>query len=380
MRRPAVWRGSRKRNPYRMHVATASRPLRYTIPHKLTEFGYGYPKELIAAYPAEPREAARLMVVHRETGEIEHRSIADLPEYFNAGDVLVANDTQVFPARMLGAKEKTGASVEVFLLRELNAETRLWDVIVEPARKVRVGNKICFAEDLSAEVIDNTTSRGRTIRFMFDDTPEALYALIDRIGNTPIPRYIRRDTEPEDKARYQTVFAQHRGAVAAPAAGLHFTSKLIKLLTKKGVDIAPVTLHTGLGTFRAVEVEDLTKHRMDSENYVISSESVEIVNRALTSREHTVTVCSTTTVRALESCISADHTLKADAGWTDKFIFPPYKFKITERLLTNFQMPRSPLFIMVSAFGGVDLIRYAYQEAFKKKYRLFAFGDAMLII
>ena len=363
-----------------MHVATASRLLRHTIPHKLREFSYGYPKELIAAYPAEPRESARLMVVYRETGEIEHRSIADLPKYFSAGDVLVANDTQVFPARMVGAKEKTGARVEVFLLRELNAETRLWDVIVEPARKVRVGNKICFGEDLSAEVIDNTTSRGRTIRFLFEDTPEALYALIDRVGNTPIPHYIRRDTEPEDKARYQTVFAQHRGAVAAPAAGLHFTPKLIKSLTRKGVEIATVTLHTGLGTFRPVEVEDLTKHRMDSENYAICSESVEIVNRALTSREHTVTVCSTTAVRAVESCISADLTLKAGAGWTDKFIFPPYEFRITERLLTNFQMPRSTLFIMVSAFGGIDLMRYAYREALKNKYRLFAFGDAMLIV
>ncbi len=363
-----------------MHLATASRLIRHTSPLKLTDFDYAYPKGLIAAYPAEPREEARLMVVHRETGVIEHRTVADLPDYFGEGDVLVANDTQVFPARMYGTKEKTGARVEVFLLRELNAETRLWDVIVEPARKVRVGNKIYFDDDLSAEVIDNTTSRGRTIRFLFDESPEALYALIDRVGHTPIPRYIRRDAEPEDKTRYQSIFAKSRGAVAAPAAGLHFTSELIAALTNKGVDIAPVTLHTGLGTFRPVEVEDLTKHRMDSENFFICNESTEKVNRALVSRDHTVTVCSTTAVRAVESSLSADRTLKAGSGWTDKFIYPPYEFKITERLLTNFQMPRSTLLIMVSAFAGVELMRHAYDEAIKSKYRLFAFGDAMLIV
>lgn len=363
-----------------MHLATAPRLLRHTVPLKLTDFDYSYPKKLIASYPAEPREEARLMVVHKETGKIEHRTIGDLPDYFNKGDVLVANDTQVFPARLFGTKEKTGAKVEVFLLRELNAETRLWDVIVEPARKVRVGNKLYFDDELSAEVIDNTTSRGRTIRFLFEDSPEALYALIDRVGRTPIPRYIRREAEPEDKTRYQTVFAERRGAVAAPAAGLHFTPKLLKDLEKKGVETAPVTLHTGLGTFRPVEVEDLTKHRMDSECFAIGSESVEKVNRALTSREHTVTVCSTTAVRAIESSLSADRTLKAGSGWTDKFIYPPYEFKITERLLTNFQMPRSTLLIMVSAFAGVDLMRHAYDEAIKNKYRLFAFGDAMLIV
>jgi len=245
---------------------------------------------------------------------------------------------------------------------------------------VRVGNKIYFGDNLSAEVIDNTTSRGRTIRFLFEGTPEALYALIDQVGFTPIPRYIRRDAEPEDKTRYQTVFAEHRGSVAAPAAGLHFTTDLIKSLTNKGVRIAPVTLHTGLGTFRPVEVEDLTKHRMDSESFSICNESAKNVNCALTSRNNTVTVCSTTAVRAIESSLSADRTLKAGAGWTDKFIHPPYEFKITERLLTNFQMPRSTLLIMVSAFTGIDLTRHAYAEALKNKYRLFAFGDAMLVV
>ncbi|NNF58832.1 MAG: tRNA preQ1(34) S-adenosylmethionine ribosyltransferase-isomerase QueA [Rhodothermaceae bacterium] len=363
-----------------MHLATASRFLRHTIPLKLSDFIYEYPKELIANYPAEPREEARLMVVDREAEAIEHRTLADLPDYFEEGDVLVANDSKVFPARLYGTKEKTGAKVEVFLLRELNPETRLWDVIVEPARKVRVGNKLFFSEGLAAEVIDNTTSRGRTLRFLFDDEPEALYALIERIGHTPLPRYIRREAEPEDKTRYQTLFAKHRGAVAAPAAGLHFTDALVDTLTAKGVDVTTVTLHTGLGTFRPVEVEDLTKHRMDSENFQISAEAATTVNRALTSRTNKVTVCSTTTVRAIESSLSADRNLKAGSGWTDKFIYPPHEFHITERLLTNFQMPRSTLLIMVAAFGGADLIRHAYNEAMKEEYRLFAFGDAMLIV
>ncbi|MDX1438579.1 MAG: tRNA preQ1(34) S-adenosylmethionine ribosyltransferase-isomerase QueA [Rubricoccaceae bacterium] len=363
-----------------MHLATASRFLRQTIPLKLTDFVYEYPRELIAAYPAEPRESARMMVVHRGSGEIEHRAVSDLPEYFGRGDVLVANDTKVFPARLFGTKEKTGARVEVFLLRELNAETRLWDVIVEPARKVRVGNKLFFDGGLAAEVIDNTTSRGRTIRFLFDGSPEELYDEIDGVGVTPLPRYIRREAEPEDKSRYQTIFAAKRGAVAAPGSGLHFTEQLVGELENKGVDVVPITLHTGLGTFRPVEVEDLTKHRMDSEKYIIPNESADLINRALTSRDHSVTVCSTTCVRALESSLSANRTLKSGVGWTDKFIYPPYDFLITERLLTNFQMPRSSLLVMVAAFAGVELLRYAYDEALKNEYRLFAFGDAMLIV
>lgn len=363
-----------------MHVATAARFLRHTIPLKLSDFEFDYPKPLIASYPAEPREHARLMVVDRETETIEHRTIADLPEYFEPGDVLVANDSKVFPARLFGTKEKTRAKVEVFLLRELNAATRLWDVIVEPARKVRVGNKVFFEEGLSAEIIDNTTSRGRTLRFLFDDPPEALHALIERIGHTPLPRYIRREAEPEDKARYQSPFARHRGAVAAPAAALHFTDELLGSLKARGVEVATVTLHTGLGTFRPVEVEDLTKHRMDSESFAVAPEAVATVNRALTSRTNRVTVCSTTAVRALESSLSADRTLKAGSGWTDKFIYPPYDFRITERLLTNFQMPRSTLLIMVSAFCGIDLMQRAYEEAIREDYRLFAFGDAMLIV
>src|SRR5690606_9378355 len=302
--------------------------LRHTIPLKLSDFEYEYPKELIAKYPAEPRESARLMVLDRETGEIQHRTIADLPDYFNEGDVLVANDTKVFPARLFGTKEKTGAKVEVFLLRELNAETRLWDVIVEPARKIRVGNKLFFDEGLAAEVIDNTTSRGRTLRFLYDGDPEGLYALIERIGHTPIPRYLRRDAGPADKRRYRTPLARHRGAVAAPAAGLHFTDTLLGRLGAKGAEVATVTLHTGLGTFRPVEVEDLTKHRMDSECFTVTPEAADRVNRALPPPHHTVTVCSTTTARALESTLPADRTLKAGSGWTDKFVYPPYDFHI----------------------------------------------------
>ncbi|MDX1419772.1 MAG: tRNA preQ1(34) S-adenosylmethionine ribosyltransferase-isomerase QueA [Rubricoccaceae bacterium] len=363
-----------------MHLATATHFLRHTLPLKLSEFTYEYPRELIARYPAEPREAARLMVVHRDAGAIEHRTVADLPDYFDEGDVLVANDTAVFPARLYGQKEKTGARVEVFLLRELNPETQLWDVIVEPARKVRVGNKLYFDEGLEAEVIDNTTSRGRTLRFLFDGAPWALHELIDRIGHTPIPRYLRREAEPEDKVRYQTLFAQHRGAVAAPAAGLHFTPGLVEALRAKGVGVTSVTLHTGLGTFRPVEVEDLTKHRMDSECYRVTPTAADTVNRALLSRTNHVTVCSTTAVRAVESSLSADRTLKPGGGWTDKFIYPPYNFHVTERLLTNFQMPRSTPLILVSAFGGVDLLRHAYEEAIREEYRLFAFGDAMLIV
>jgi len=365
---------------HRMHLATATHFLRHTIPLKLSDFEFEYPRELIARYPAEPREGARLMVVHRETGTIEHRMVADLPDYFEAGDVLLANDTAVFPARLYGQKEKTGARVEVFLLRELNPETQLWDVIVEPARKVRVGNKLYFDGGLEAEVIDNTTSRGRTLRFHFRGPTEVLHALIEEIGHTPIPRYLRREAEPEDKARYQTVFARHRGAVAAPAAGLHFTPALLGALEAKGVRVASVTLHTGLGSFRPVEVEDLTKHRMDSEFFRVTPEAAEVVNGALRSRTNTVTVCSTTAVRAAESSLSADRALKPGSGWTDRFIFPPYNFHVTERLLTNFQLPRSTPLILVAAFGGIDLIHYAYEEAIREEYRLFAFGDAMLII
>ncbi len=361
------------------HPAVSLGPV---IRMKLSDFVYDFPTELIAQYPAEPREEAKLMVLDRKGKSIEHRLVADLPEYFRDGDVMIVNNTKVFPARLRGSKEKTGAKIEVFLLRELNSETRLWDVIVEPARKIRIGNKLFFDEDLVAEVIDNTTSRGRTIRFLFDGDNGDLYQTIDRIGETPIPPYVRkkRPVEPEDRDRYQTIFASRRGAVAAPTAGLHFTPGLIGSLEKKGVDLLPITLHVGLGTFRPVEVEDLTKHRMDSEQFVIDAPTAERVNRALDSRTNSVTAVGTTVVRAIESSLSASGKLKATVGWTDKFIYPPYEFRITERLLTNFHMPKSTLLMLVAAFADRDFVMHAYEEAVRMRYRLFSFGDAMLII
>jgi len=347
---------------------------------KLTEFEYDFPKSLIAKYPVEPRDSSRLMVLNRAEQTIEHKKFTDLPDYYGKGDVILVNNTKVFPARLYGNKEKTGARIEVFLLRELNSESRLWDVIVDPARKIRIGNKLYFENGLVAEVIDNTTSRGRTIRFVFEGTNEELYTKIDEIGETPIPPYLKRDVEPEDKERYQTFFAEKRGAVAAPPAGLHFTPGLVNTLTNKGVDIMPVTLHVGLGTFRPVEVEDLTKHRMDSEFYHVTPDVADRANIALSTPGNTVTAVGTTVVRAIESSLSAAYTLKANIGWTDKFIYPPYDFHITQRLITNFHMPRSTLMMLVAGFAGYDFMVEAYQTAIKEKYRLFSFGDAMLIL
>jgi len=320
------------------------------------------------------------MVLHKDTGVIEHKIFKDIVGYFDEGDVLVNNDTKVFPARLYGQKEKTGAQIEVFLLRELNAEMHLWDVLVDPARKIRVGNKLYFGEgELVAEVIDNTTSRGRTIRFLFDGSDEEFYKTIDTLGETPLPRTIPRDTEPEDRERFQTIYAKNIGAVAAPVAGLHFTQQVLKRLEIKGVDVAPVTLHIGLGTFRAVDVEDLTKHKMDSENYIIEEPTAQIVNRALDNKKR---VCSigTTSMRALESSVSAHDRLKANAAWTDKFIFPPYEFKICNALVTNFHLPESTLLMQASAFAGYDFMMEAYQVAIKEGYRFYSYGDAMLII
>jgi S-adenosylmethionine:tRNA ribosyltransferase-isomerase len=346
---------------------------------KRSEFSYEYPEDLIAEYPAEPRDSCRLMVVDRDEQDVEHNQFKNLPDLFSEGDVLVINNTKVYPARLYGQKKKTGADIEVFLLRELNPESRLWDVMVDPARKIRIGNKLEFDDDLMAEVIDNTTSRGRTIRFSFDDSNEALYSKIRNIGETPLPSYIDREPEDEDQHRYQTIFAKHRGAVAAPAAGLHFTEDLVERLEEKGVDVVPITLHVGRGTFRDVGVEDLTKHRMDSEEFHIPQETADAVNRALLSDENTVTACGTTVVRALESSLSADETLKADHSWTDLFVYPEHEFKITERMITNFHRPESTLMMMAAAFMGYDYTFEVYEEAFEEEYRLFAFGDAMLI-
>ena len=347
---------------------------------KLSEFKFELPTGRIAMYPAENRDESRLMVVHRETGEIEHKIFKDVVDYFDEGDVLVANDTMVFPARLYGCKEKTGAKIEVFLLRELNEEMHLWDVLVDPARKIRVGNKLYFGEgDLVAEVIDNTTSRGRTIRFLFDGTDEEFYRTIDTLGETPLPKYNVGPTEPEDRERFQTIYAKNKGAVAAPTAGLHFTPQLLKRLEIKGVERTNITLHIGLGTFRPVDVEDLTKHKMDSENFSVGPETVELVNQAIDNKKKVCAV-GTTAMRALESAVSASDRLKVRSGWTDKFIFPPYEYKICSAMITNFHAPESTLLMMACAFGGYDNIMNAYQVAIKEKYRFLTYGDAMLII
>jgi S-adenosylmethionine:tRNA ribosyltransferase-isomerase len=347
---------------------------------KLSEFKFDLPSGLISLYPAENRDESRLMVVHRDTGEIEHKTFKDVIDYFDDEDVMVVNDTKVFPARLYGNKEKTGAKIEVFLLRELNKEMFLWDVLVDPARKIRVGNKLYFGDgDLVAEVIDNTTSRGRTIRFLYEGTNEEFYKMIDTLGETPLPKYIKRKAEPEDRERYQTIYAKHIGAVAAPTAGLHFTHQLLKRLEIKGVDVADITLHIGLGTFRPVDVEDLTKHKMDSENFRVDTPVVNRVNLALKEKKRICAV-GTSSMRALESSVSASNLLKENEGWTDKFIFPPYEFKICNALISNFHMPESTLFMMVCAFGGYDLIMDAYQVAIKEKYNFYSYGDAMLVI
>jgi S-adenosylmethionine:tRNA ribosyltransferase-isomerase len=347
---------------------------------KLSEFKFDLPNNLIASHPSDNRDESRLMVVHKDTGKIEHKVFKDIVNYFDDGDVMVGNDTMVFPARLYGRKEKTGAKIEVFLLRELNAEMHLWDVLVDPARKIRVGNKLYFGDgDLVAEVIDNTTSRGRTIRFLFDGDSDAFSKVIDQLGETPLPKYIKRKVENADRERFQTIFASKKGAVSAPTAGLHFTKQLIKRLQLKGVEVGYVTLHIGLGTFRAVDVEDLTKHKMDSENFIVGTDAVKLVNNALDNKKR-VCAIGTTAMRALESAVSANNRLKEREGWTDKFIFPPYDFKICNSMITNFQQPESTLLMMGCAFGGYDLIMQAYQTAKKEKYKFLSYGDAMLII
>ena len=347
---------------------------------KLSEVKFDLPASLIANHPAENRDDARMMVLHKSTGKIEHKIFKDIVNYFDDGDVMVGNDTLVFPARLYGRKEKTGAKIEVFLLRELNAEMHLWDVLVDPARKIRVGNKLYFGDgDLVAEVIDNTTSRGRTIRFLFDGDSAAFDKIVETLGETPLPKYIKRKVEPADKERFQTIFAKHKGAVSAPTAGMHFTKQLVKRLQLKGIDMAFVTMHIGLGTFRAVDVEDLTKHKMDSENFIVGTEPVKIVNQALDNKNR-VCAIGTTTMRTLESAVSANNRLKEREGWTDRFIFPPYDFKICSAMVTNFHQPESTLLMMAAAFGGFDLVMKAYETAKKEKYKFLTYGDAMLIV
>jgi S-adenosylmethionine:tRNA ribosyltransferase-isomerase len=348
---------------------------------KLSQYKYNLPEELIAKYPAENRDESRLMILNRKDKSIEHRIFKDIIEYFDEHDVMVFNNTKVFPARLYGNKEKTGAEIEVFLLRELNKEQRLWDVLVDPARKIRIGNKLYFGEDdlLVAEVIDNTTSRGRTLRFLFDGDYEDFKKTLYSLGETPLPKFIKREVQPEDKDRYQTIFAKHEGAVAAPTAGLHFSRELLKRLEIKGIEFAEITLHVGLGNFRTVDVEDLTKHKMDSERIIIPEKSVGIVNNAKENRKHVCAV-GTTVMRTLESSVSTQGYLKAYDGWTNKFIFPPYEFSVPTSMVSNFHLPLSTLLMSVSAFAGYDFLFDAYKVAIKEGYRFGTYGDAMLIL
>jgi S-adenosylmethionine:tRNA ribosyltransferase-isomerase len=347
---------------------------------KLSQFKFNFADSLIAKHPTDVRHDAKMMVLHRDTKKIEHRKFSDILEYFNEDDVFVINNTKVFPARLYGSKEKTGAQIEVFLLRELNKEMKLWDVLVDPARKIRVGNKLYFGnDDLVAEVVDNTTSRGRTIRFLFDGSDEELWKLIDKLGEMPIPKYMGRAVEKADRERFQTIFATRIGAVSPPTAGLHFTKELMMRLEIKGAHFTEMTLHNGLGTFRAVEVEDLTKHKMDSEYYEIPEHTAKIVNKALDNKKRVVAVGSSV-VRGLESSVSSVGRLNVGSGWTDKFIFPFYDFSIPNAIITNFHTPESTLMMMSAAFADYDFLVEAYQEAIKKKYRFLAYGDAMLIL
>jgi len=348
---------------------------------KLSKFKYNLPEELIALHPTRNRDESRLLVLNRNTGEIEHKIFKDIVDFFHNDDIMVFNNTKVFPARLYGNKEKTGAQIEVFLLRELNREQRLWDVLVDPARKIRIGNKLYFGEDdlLVAEVIDNTTSRGRTLRFLFDGTYEEFKDTLYNLGETPLPKFINRPVEEEDALRYQTVYAEHEGAVAAPTAGLHFSRELLKRLEIKGVEFANITLHVGLGNFRSVDVEDLTKHKMDSEQIWIREDAVEMVNNAKLNKQQICAV-GTTVMRTLESSVSTNGMLKPYEGWTNKFIFPPYEFTVADSMISNFHLPLSTLLMMVAAFAGYDKLMNAYKVAIKEKYRFGTYGDAMLII
>ena len=349
---------------------------------KLSQFKFKLPEEKIALHPTKFRDESRLMVVHKKTGEIEHRMFKDILEYFDDGDVFIFNDTKVFPARLYGNKEKTGARIEVFLLRELNEELRLWDVLVDPARKIRIGNKLYFGEDDSmvAEVIDNTTSRGRTLRFLYDGPHDEFKAALYALGEAPLPEQLKnlRDVDEDDAERFQTIFAKHEGAVTAPTAGLHFSRELMTRMEIKGIDFAFITIHAGLGNFREIDVEDLTKHKMDSEQMFVEADACRTVNRAVDSGRRVCAV-GTTVMRTIETAVGTDGHLKEYEGWTNKFIFPPYDFSLATDMVTNFHMPYSTLLMLVAAYGGYELIMEAYDQALKEDYRFGTYGDGMLI-
>lgn len=348
---------------------------------KLSDFEFDLPEELLSEYPSEDRDECKLMVIDRNTGKIEHKLFKDLINYFDDGDVMVLNNTKVFPARFIGNKEKTNAEIEVFLLRELNKEEKIWDVIVDPARKVRIGNKVYFDDSgiLVAEIIDNTTSRGRIIKFLFEGKDEDFKSVLNSYGKTPLPKYIKRKDEPFDKERYQTIYAKNEGSIAAPTAGLHFSKNLMKKLEIKGINFTELTLHIGLGTFEPILVEDLSKHDMHSENLIISQETADLVNRQ---KEKKKRICAvgTSVIRGIESSVSSNKQLKPFEGWTNKFIFPPYNFAIPNCMITNFHISKSALLVLVAAFAGKDLIMEAYKEAIKEKYNFYSYGDAMLVL
>ena len=347
---------------------------------KLSQFKFNFTESLIAKYPADVRHDSKMMVLDRKKGKIEHKAFSDIIKYFDDRDVMINNNTKVFPARLYGSKEKTGAKIEVFLLRELNKEMKLWDVLVDPARKIRVGNKLYFGDDtLVAEVVDNTTSRGRTIRFLYDGTDEELWKLIEKLGEMPIPKYLGRPVEKIDKERFQTIFAKHIGAVSPPSAGLHFTKELMMRMEIKGVNFTEVTVHNGLGAFRTVEVEDLTKHKMDSEYFDVPLETTKVINKALEEKRKICAVGSSV-MRAIESSVSSTNRLNVNKGWTDKFLFPYHDFRIANCLITNFHPPESTLLMLSAAFAGYDELMEAYNEAIKKKYKFMSYGDALLII
>ena len=348
---------------------------------KLSNYGFDFKPELIAKYPEINRDESRLIVVHRDTGEIEHRIFKDILDYFEEKDRFVFNDTKVFPARLYGNKEKTGAEIEIFLLRELNRELRLWDVLVDPARKIRIGNKLYFGEDdiLGAEVIDNTTSRGRTLRFLYDGSYEEFKQTLYRLGETPLPRWVRKEVEAEDAERYQTIFAEKEGAVVAPTAGMHFSKQLLKWMEIKGIDRSFVTLHAGLGNFRSVDVEDLSKHKVDSEQFFVSEQTAEEINGAKRDG-HKIVAIGTTVMRTLETVVSTHGFIKPQDGWTNKFIFAPYDFTVADAMVSNLHLPGSTQLMMVAAFGGYDNVMNAYDIAVKEGYRFGTYGDAMLIL
>ncbi len=348
---------------------------------KLSQYGYELSADMLAKYPQEERDESRLMIIHRDSGLIEHKQFKDIIDIFETTDLLVTNDTKVFPARLYGNKEKTGAEIEIFLLRELNEELRLWDVLVDPARKIRIGNKLYFGDNdlMVAEVIDNTTSRGRTLRFLYDGPHEEFRDALYQLGETPLPRWVREKVEPEDAERYQTIYAQNEGAVVAPTAGLHFSRHLLKRLEIKGVELAPLTLHVGLGSFRTVDVEDLSKHKVDSEQFRLEQSTADKINATKANGGRVVSI-GTTVMRALESSVSTGGMVKPMEGWTNKFIFHPYDFSVADAMITNFHLPYTTQLMMVAAFVGYDTVMNAYEIAKKEGYRFGTYGDAMLIL